>query len=242
MANPVVVFVVPNRFCFKDIFKGICDSKCISSEDIDAVGVTDAGRMDVPAEKCGEYALLLLDDSRNWSGKKKTEDAPCRMTEGDRLLRIIEHNSSEENSGPWSRLFGVARPVPCKGFSHYDGDHVFDAIYDILTADEDETRAGVVNQFIGECNDADILQAMDGLAAVCQIRIIDHRGKTDLEYLEEWFLSRCPELRGDYDYAGHKKETEPGKSEKRLGKIRKAGQDLLRKSGGRESGSSCDGA
>ena len=167
MANPIVVFVVPGRF--DDILN-----------DKDAVGVTAEGNMETASEQ-GEYSLVLLDDSKHWNNEIM---APCKISNDDPLL-IIVHKGTEKNAGTWETpLWGVNAPTVCKSFSHIDEDPVFVSIGNILRKEE-----GALDQFVQDCRDVNILQALDGLAAICQIEILNS-SIDELVRLENEFLHR----------------------------------------------------
>lgn len=195
MANPIVVFVIPNRF------------GSLSALDL-PVGVSDKGN--VETAKSGEsYSLLLLDDTQCPPG-----EAPCHFYRGQPLL-VVAHNRTDRNAGPWDALWGVRSPTVCKRFSHIDEDPVFVGIVGVLSG-----QKKALDKFVQDCHAVNILQALDGLAAICQIEILDSEREENIELgdLENELLHRLP------DTSVLEEEVCP---RKRLDLIRKMANDLL---------------
>ena len=171
MTNPIVVFVVPNRFGN-------------NLKDKMPAGVTKQGQVE-PAQKDKEYSLLFLNDTDTPPVK-----APCKVCVEEPLL-IVAHNNSEENSGTGKPLWN-AKPTVCETFSHITGDPVFVTITKILESKNGDLKA--LEQFKRDCLNKDTLAALNGLAAICQIRLLNHGLSCEISPLNNEFLSRCPSI------------------------------------------------
>ncbi len=182
MANPIVVFVYPGRFG-----DALTSFICQSTHKMPAVGVKGDGTIK-RANKCEEYSLLLLDDT-----KYPPANAPCQIDTKQPLL-IVGHYNTEKNAGPWESLWGVNSPTACENFSHIDEDPVFVSIRNILRNKEEALKS-----FVQHYRNVDILQALNKLAAISQILFLTAKGgkltsenAELLGTLREETILRCP--------------------------------------------------
>ena len=171
MTNPIMVFVVPARFAltWPQMPVGVISSGQVESAD--------------PGKK---YRLLLLDDNQ-----EPPSDAPCAVCANE-PLRIVVHNNSSINARPSKPLWGVTSSTVCKKFSHHEGDPVFVSIRNILMNGVD--AQGEIENFVRDCRDVDIFQALNGLAAICEIELMDPEDNVKLGDLTTAFLHGCPEI------------------------------------------------
>ena len=152
MANPIVVFVVPDQF-------GIVLTDTMTG----AAGVTECGQLE-EAQPENRYALLFLDDTQD-----VPTNVPCRIDNTQPLI-IVAHNRSERNRGPWNEgLWGNTHAIICKRFSHTGDDPVFDSVRRMLNG---ENAQEAIADFVRSCEAMAALEVLDGLAAIAQIRML----------------------------------------------------------------------
>lgn len=170
MDNPIVVFVVPGSF--GNALTKLCHESTANDEPVAkkwAVGVTSEGIVEC-AKKNSEYSLLLLDDTIC-----PPSEAPCKI-DLDQPLLIVRHNNSTINKKPGNRLFNVESSVICDNFSHTEEFPVFVNIRNIVTDGAEAKKK--IKEFVEKYRISSYLQALDGLAAISQIRLLIAKGES----------------------------------------------------------------
>ena len=178
MDNPIVVFVVPG--CFEGTLNEFLDK---ATKKMCPVGGKNNGCVEV-ANKGSEYSLLLLDDTTF-----APAEAPCKVDKKKPLL-ILWHNTSTINKKPWNNLFGEMAKVDCGGFSHDEGGRVFENIKNFITSGVEPEK---IEEFVKNYQNSNVLQTLDSLAAICQIRSLTNRAD-ELKSLEKRLFDLCPAI------------------------------------------------
>ena len=192
--NPILVFV--NNDTFRKLYQRV-HQDCIP----EAVGVTECGMLEY-AERTSSYCLVFFNDDEEVS--QAEQYAPCKTSANEPLL-VVEHRNSNRNEGPWDGgIWGIATVVVVEKFSHEPGDTVYAGIVEILKAQSEENLAkAATTAFVQTLRNKNLLGALDGLAAICQIRLLGEDGPSgateELETLEEDFLARYPGISSE-DY------------------------------------------
>jgi len=150
MANPILVFVRSNAL-------GTESGKF-------PIGVTQAGRKICNATcENGEFILVLVDDDQ------MLPDTPPFHAERNVPLLIVSHGGSTRHGDPDKSVgesWGWQTPcIVCKSFSHISSDTVYSEIRSVWIEDP-----GKACEFAKTCRAVDYLAALDGLAAVCQLK------------------------------------------------------------------------
>ena len=172
MCNPIVVFVNPEAL-----------RSNLRSEFTFPHTVCD---------ELGNPCLILLDDNDDLP-----DGAPFDVHTQEPIL-IVAHYSSKKHRNPEGELekwSAEATCLVCKTFSNVRGDDVYEEILRAIKTPEEASA------FAGRCRQVNHLEALDGLAAICQLRRIDSGAAEcdDVKLLRLTLLSRFDrEFRSDF--------------------------------------------
>lgn len=188
MHNPVVIFVRKERFLN------------LANRTF-PIGISVKHGIDGPA-KMTDYAILLLDDTA------PIPNSAHGNMRGTEPLLIIAHGGSELHKArdiPYRKeLSNWGRPFVCGTFSHIPGDSLFAEIMELVT---DPTLHA--EGFATSRRNQSRLEWVDGLAAICQLMLIDATSST--RELEDDLLSNFPlDFGNEYsDFVIDKRTGEP---------------------------------
>ena len=199
--NPILVFV--NDETFRKALNcaiAACKANGAVQQSLPkAIGVTDCGKLEFAQDRC-HYALLLVHD--DFTLVKEVTNAPCKICTSEPLL-IVKHINSHHNRGPWNNgIWAITSAIVCEEFSHAPDSPIFRKICIILRSQNNPTEVQkATTALVQSLRNKNILGALDGLAAICQVRLLgEHDGKCDwgaLETLERNCLEVYPGIPRD---------------------------------------------